>query len=313
MLKTDYINNPDIDLYEDSEYDYLTEKVLTKDIDEENCINCTVSACYITSNENLENYMYFMPLKDKRVATVGSSGDQALNAIYYGSKDVTLIDANPYSRAFTEYKIAMIKNFDCNKFHKILTSKKDLFSWITYRQISHDLSKDSQRFWDKLIIEQDNSPNSTLSSEDMYRILIQDYPFCSSEFYKFENYKKMQNVLKSGDYNLSFITAELSEFPMKLDGKYDSILLSNIYDYIYDSLDSEKFEKTIIKLYNDNLSEDGMIQVYYDMKRNGIWKRRNFYTNFDYNYYTVEGTFPPTRVWFINKTKDIDKIDNMQL
>ena len=119
--------------------------------------------------------------------------------------------------------------------------------------------------------------------------------------------------------------------PLNVDWDGNELLLSDILgtdeDIIYRDMENEvernllmgavnklsEREKTIIKLYNDNLSEDGMIQVYYDMKRNGIWKRRNFYTNFDYNYYTVEGTFPPTRVWFINKTKDIDKIDNMQL
>ena len=68
------------------------------------------------ANEKLNAYFKDLNLKGSRIATVGSSGDQVLNAIFYGAKDITLIDANIFTRAYFEYKTAMIKNLNFDEF-----------------------------------------------------------------------------------------------------------------------------------------------------------------------------------------------------
>ena len=82
-----YLTNPD--------YDLLGEKLLTMPNFE--CEDCELSEeikskVYHCSNERLNAYFKDLKLKGSRIATVGSSGDQVLNAIFYGAKDITLIE-----------------------------------------------------------------------------------------------------------------------------------------------------------------------------------------------------------------------------
>ena len=146
-----YLTNPD--------YDLLGETLLTMpdfhEYSPEIIQEKIKSKVYHCSNERLNAYFKDLNLKGARIATVGSSGDQVLNAIFYGAKDITLIDANIFTRAYFEYKTAMIKNLDYIEFMSILGTFK-MFNWKTYAKISHDLSPRSKRFFDELMLNQDD-------------------------------------------------------------------------------------------------------------------------------------------------------------
>ncbi|MBO5954507.1 MAG: DUF3419 family protein [Clostridia bacterium] len=133
------INNPD--------YDILTEQLFNMPANHEffKKIEEIKSRVYHCSNERLNSYFKDLNLKNSRIATVGSSGDQVLNAIFYGAKDITLIDANIFTRAYFEYKTAMIKNLDFETFKNLL-GRFSMFNWKTYSKISHDLSKQTKLF-----------------------------------------------------------------------------------------------------------------------------------------------------------------------
>lgn len=252
--------------YDDKEYDLLTEKIFgLSDIRSTSYDNDTAEQCYSTTNEYLSKYMKNMNLKGKRVATVGSSGDQMLNALFYGAKDVTLIDANMYSRAYVEYKMALIKNFDFYTFkERFDMSRKlnmaDIFHWSVYAKISHSLSKPVRDFWDTLILEQDKDFNPF----DIYEELVQGTPFPYCDYYSSPKaYNKLRNILKKNEFKLKFITSDLDNFIINLHGKYDAIMLSNIYAYM-DTLDKiNMFERTIYNLYYHKLNPGGTIQVSY--------------------------------------------------
>ena len=146
-----YLTNPD--------YDLLGETLLTMpdfEIEDYELSEEIKSKVYHCSNERLNAYFKDLKLKGSRIATVGSSGDQVLNAIFYGAKDITLIDANIFTRAYFEYKTAMIKNLDYVEFMNILGSFH-MFNWKTYAKISHDLSPRSKRFFDELMLNQDDN------------------------------------------------------------------------------------------------------------------------------------------------------------
>lgn len=268
-LNQSHFDDLDADLYDFSDYDYLTSKIIDKeyDFDSTTYDNDTSELCYITSNEHLDSYMRHMKLKDSTVATVGSSGDQALNALYYGSKDVTLIDGNPYTRAFVEYKIAMIKNFSYREFWNILYNQNTsrLFSWKTYSKISHDLSQPVRNFWDRIMLEQSAGKDSIYNPDQLvpayiYYRICHDYAEKSSTFYKNSfAYKKLQNILLKGDYNLTFINSDVFDFDNKLDDKYDNILLSNIMTYC----NYNKYSKFLSRLSDLKLNPNGEIQYNY--------------------------------------------------
>ena len=88
--------------------------------------NYTTNQAFAISNEMLPEIFKNLNLKDKNVLTVGSSGDQALNAILHGAKDITIIDANIFTQYFIEYKIAVIKTYNFNDFDNLFI-KQDFF------------------------------------------------------------------------------------------------------------------------------------------------------------------------------------------
>ena len=146
-------------LLNDPDYNLPYEKLLNymDYTDGDFPLGCTEKA-YITSNELLNRYFPNLNLDGKRVATVGSSGDQVLNALFYGAKDVTLIDANIFSQAYTEYKMALISTLDYNTFLTMLKNSH-CFHWKVYAKISHLLSPNTKEFFDALMLDQDPVPN----------------------------------------------------------------------------------------------------------------------------------------------------------
>ena len=75
---------------------------------------------YPLSNEYLNDYFSFLDLEDKKILTVGSSGDQILYALANGAKEVTHVDISPYAKFYIDFKIATIKQLDYEDFKKFL-------------------------------------------------------------------------------------------------------------------------------------------------------------------------------------------------
>ena len=230
--------------------------------------NYTLDKAFAISNEKLDEVFKHIDLKGKSVLTVGSSGDQALNCILNGSKDITIIDANIFARPFIEYKIAAIKTFDYDTFSDVFI-KNDFFSWKVYSKISHLLSKNVQMFWDTLILDiNEDSYSYEFSAKTIKeKMLFVDHRDRHSLFYTSKSiYNKLQSALNNEDINISFVTSLLQDFPKALNKKYDLIYLSNIYDY-YKGEESEQFETTIDKLYKKHLKDNGIIIANYSFNK----------------------------------------------
>ena len=138
-----------------SDYDVLTDRLfydfaskITK------YDNMTAERVYPTTNEHVDKYIKLFNLNGKRVATVGSSGDQLFYSLLGGAKDVTVIDANPYTRAFIEYKMAAIATLDASEFVDIIKSPK-FFNWKVYSKFSQYLS---EKVFISLSLLKDNFP-----------------------------------------------------------------------------------------------------------------------------------------------------------
>lgn len=230
------------------------------------------SACraYTFSNENMYQTFKHFDCKDKKVATVGSSGDQAFNALYYGASDVTIIDANIYTKHIVDLKIASIKNLDYNEFHRVWGDNK-IIDYKIYAKISHDLPKDSQIFWDCVYLDSGDRESRHIYDKLFFHQLRDDYSL-SEMFDTEENYYKLRDILKNK--TIKFVNADFSQFSQKLKSKYDVILLSNLYDYpskvgntpeqiwkINNEHDKD-FCDEVNELINNNLRKNGSIQLY---------------------------------------------------
>lgn len=248
---------------DESDFDFTYEKLFMPENYSDKS-NYTIDKAFAISNEHSEHLFKPFNLKGKKVLTVGSSGDQALNVILKGSKDITIIDANIFTRPFIEYKFAVIKTFDYKTFSKIFI-KPEFFSWKVYSKISHLLSKNVQTFFDTLMLDlsEDNYSNEFNARKLKEKMLFVDHRDRHSSFYKNElTYNKLQTLLNKTDVNISFITAELQKFPNVLKSKYDIIYLSNIFDY-YKGSKAPLFEKVLNKIYQNNLATNGKLFANY--------------------------------------------------
>ena len=256
-------------------------------------LNSATEKAYPSSNEILRDvFKEFGSLEGKKVLTVGSSGDQVLNAIYHGSKDVTLIDANIFAKFFTEYKIALIKNLDFNEFLYIFDLRilnGGMFEPKIFQRVFHDLSPEAQAFWGEIFIDQE-WPYETVSR-------IMDYSFFKfSDFYRDENaYNNLKEKLK--DAKISYIVSEFKDFPEDISDSYDIMLFSNIFDYMYSNKDLKSFRATANQLYNNHLNKNGKIHLSYSFtnKKNNTLENlfedlsdkitRRTHNHIDYSYY----------------------------
>ena len=257
----EFLNNP--------EYDVLTEELFGcpfgKIIKDDH--KSIVEAVYHCSNERLNSYFKDLNLKDTRVATVGSSGDQALNAIFYGAKDITLIDGNIFTRAYVEYKIAMIKNMEFSTFKELL-GKFSMFNWKVYAKISHDISPEVRQFFDELMLNQDDHRHDydegfltdSLIRNNLLHCPCHDFDGEEENIFynNSKDYEKLQNLLKENNFSLQFITSDIEDFSKKLKGKFDYIFLSNIFPYV----DREIMIEAIKQLYK-KLNPKGEMQYEY--------------------------------------------------
>lgn len=253
----EYLNNLD--------YNMAGEKLLIPEFYDDDD-NYTTNHAFAISNENLPEFFKKLNLKNKKVLTVGSSGDQALNAILRGCTDVTIIDANIFTQYFVEYKLAVIKTFDFTTFGELFITS-DFFNWQTYAKISHLLSPKVKHFYDELMLLQDTSDSYGAFSAKAIKekMLYVDHRDRHSLFYKNEKcYLKLQSLLNSQNIKINYINAELLNFPYVLKEKYDFIYLSNIYDY-FKGIDKQiSFERAINNIYTNNLNKKGKIVLNYD-------------------------------------------------
>jgi len=237
------------------DYYYSLNKSMRND---EGQKNGTLDNAYSFSNEIFRPIFKNLHNPIEKVLTVGSSGDQVINSLFYGANDITVIDANLYTKYWTDYKLAAIKNLSYDEFCRYFFNMPLCFSYYVYKKIFHDLDKDSKIFWGTIFQE-------TNTAYDIYsRILARDdttVRYVSSEFYLYDDcYKQLQQILKRGDYNLSYVNAEFEDFPNAISGDFDLILLSNIFDYVKNDV----FSSVVNRLYKNNVRKWGSIQLQYD-------------------------------------------------
>ena len=190
------------------------------------------SDVYPFTTENIDGYIEKMDLKEKKVLTVGSSGDQALNAILEGANDITIFDINE----------------DTEKFFKI---KKDII-----------LNSELEDIYLK-IIKNDKIPNLT---KDFFAFstLKRMNNYMKSK----ENFEKLKEKLAK--VNPKFIVGDIFDFSSAVNETYDRILLSNIFQYLdyyaylngYEGKEAE-FALKHFKSWIEYLNDGGILQLHY--------------------------------------------------
>ena len=206
---------------------------------------------YNMSTEITESFMNIIDFKNKRVLTVGSSGDQVLTYALMGSSDITVMDANPLTPFYVYLKLTAVKHLSREEFISFFKkngqNSKFMDEKIYKEKIQPYLDVNIANFWDNLYEKgfQDKIFNLDGSLDNLPPYLLND-----------DNYSKVKNQISNTD--IVFVLSDLSDFHKYADGKYDFIDLSNIYTYV----PNNKFFSAVDNLY-PHLSEDGLFKLHY--------------------------------------------------
>ena len=223
------------------------------------------SDIYPFATENISGYIDKFDLKDKSLLTVGSSGDQVINAIFLGCQEITLLDINPYIKFYYYLKVASILNLNLDEFMLFLRYKrypttfkdnKDVFNKDLYNKIKmtlRSLDYESYLFWDELFQSFDpiTIRNNLFSSDEDNNTIIK-----KSNPYLLNNFTYEQTKIKIKTINPTFINEDI--FKINLQRKYDNIWLSNIGTYL-----SRHFIKIMTDKFSNLLNDDGKLLISY--------------------------------------------------
>jgi hypothetical protein len=221
-------------------------------------------SAFLFTSENVADFINFLDLEGKSIAVIGGSADFTINAFMYGAKSVKPVDIVAVADHVGELKTAGVSEFDHTEFLDFFYPKdpKQFLLHNQYKKLRPNISKHAEHYFDKIIIENEDSLSNTdkiisFSDADIIRV----NPYLQSP----ENYKKAQENLKP----VIFDPLDIKKFlDQNKDKNYDHIYLSNILSYQpyysrQDSLHNLDETTKLIQAANDALSTEGEVSIYY--------------------------------------------------
>ena len=214
---------------------------------------------YPFTTENISGYISHFDLKDKSLLTVGSSGDQVLNAGFLGCKDITLSDTNIFTKYYYYLKLAALLVLDREEFFKFFRYKdypkafknnRDSLNINLYNRLKttlRSLDYESYLFWDELL----NTYNPELVRVELFNNDEEKTEtIAQMNYYLMDDlmYKKSREKLKNLKPNFVYDNVE---YPFNTSKHYD-IWLSNIGTWLEEYEDIKRMVSNMNKLLNDN-------------------------------------------------------------
>lgn len=211
------------------------------------------SFIYRTTNEEISKYQFLLNRKDT-ILSVIASGNQILDSIFAGSKNITGFDISTFPKYYLNLQIAALQCFSLEEFIKFFYQEVDDLDYDDmYDVVRCVLDKDTKTFWDSLLNYFDYSDlkDSTLFSSE---------PFSTTQVKRKniylqsnDNYYKLREQLST--VNITYLTGDIFKLANNLETGYDLVNLSSIM--YYNSQDSyRKLLSTI------PLNYDGEILTY---------------------------------------------------
>ncbi len=230
------------------------------------------SPMYIYATEMVSSYYSKLSLGKKTVLTISGSGDQVLNAYFFGAKDVISFDLNKHSFFITYLKFTAIKILSYTEFLKFFGTKYNNtgLGYELYKKIRTNLNNNTRAFFDSTYEENSYSGSKIIKSEKYFRrrgdLSLKPAKIINIYLKNERNYLKLRNIIK--DQKLTFIQSDIVGISKKIQPskeKIDLINISNVINYLSTSVKSDDPEKYIINLLTDlgkNLNKNGKIIFY---------------------------------------------------
>lgn len=213
------------------------------------------SAVYKISNERIQDYEKYLRKRNKVLSVIGS-GDQILNCILNGTKEIDAFDISVFPKYFLELKMAAIKALTVDEyidFFYEVTNRDEVYEDMYYR-IAVYLENDICEFWDSLFnfFEWKEIYNSTMFSSEpnIASNAINQNKFLQSE----EEYNRLREELDN--VKITYYEGDILELSSYLRDSYDLVYLSNIVYYCNKDMYREM-------LGNLNLTDKGISLTYF--------------------------------------------------
>lgn len=219
------------------------------------------SSIYSFTNEKANSEIYKKTLENKeKILTIVGSGDQILNSILLGSKDITATDISNFTEYYFNLKLKAVKALTYEEYLEFFDLKsRKCFKKELYEKILPFLDRETAYFWSVLF---SSHKTTKIRKSDFFMpennsfftsINIKDYiknnPYLSSP----DNYKKLKS--KINDVNINIIIGNIFALIGTLRNGYDLVNASNIMDYHHGS-------EYLFFLEQCDLKEDGVILGY---------------------------------------------------
>ena len=187
------------------------------------------SAVYRFTNEDINSYYQHVENKDK-IRTVIGSGDQVINSILAGCRDIDCFDISVFPEYTLYLRLAAIMELNKDEFlaYYLSDDRRVLFGDDLYDKVRNSLPLKYKDFWDSLYNFDDGYDiyNSLLFRSDSYnlRSIIEYNPYLQGD-----NYDRLKEILLSEDIKINPSVMDITS--KKIEDKYDLINLSNILSY----------------------------------------------------------------------------------
>ena len=203
------------------------------------------SPVFLFTNENIQGYLNQMnSVSGKDVLTVGASGDHAFECILAGAKNVDTFDTNFLQKHVIELKQKIIGNLSYADFMRFFFEPNTFFSYEIIKPIWKLLSPGLQEFLNYYYSNRKKGLFRYGGAQHSDYNTVVSYVQYESE------YKDLARLMPD---KINFIECDIQKISTKTDKKYDTILLSNIYEYV--NPDVRDSCERIIRFYDEILTD----------------------------------------------------------
>lgn len=233
------------------------------------------SFIYKFTNEEINNYQKYLKNR-KKVLSITASGDQILNSILEGSKEIDSCDISRFPQYFFELKKASIKTLTKEEYLDFFVNDfiyQDELKDDVYDKVRNNIENESKSFWDSLFNFFDGSEiyKSPLFSSELVvpSRVVEKNKYLQGE--KYNILKEKLNGVKINHY-----IGDMRQSSKFLNNEYDLVNLSSI---IYYGFKNSNNYKNLLE--NLSLSENGIALSYlYNVRESLI----NNFSEENYNF-----------------------------
>jgi len=227
------------------------------------------SPMYVYATEMVSQYYKRLDLKNKRVLSIVGSGDQIINAYYFGAKEVIGFDINKRAAFMLDLKKTAIINLNYKEFLNFFGSNlsNGTLSFKLYSKFCKGLPLRTQFFFDTAYKEYKNNGQELIKSDYFrQRAMMNCTALDVNAYLKNEKtYLKCRNIINNKKCH--FLDLDLNDIltNKKLVGRFDLINLSNVPNYFTGDLVEKEYLSTlsgIIKKISKRLSKDAALFYY---------------------------------------------------